>query len=185
MFRLLHRIVVVGFWVLLVLIGWFAYEHRTRIQPVLDEIEILKHLQLTTDPSRVIARMTGEVYQITGPDSFRLRTADGVRYHLRLEAAQAPPESTPAARRWREQGARRLSHWLLSNRVEVDLVYTNEYRLGLGFAFRAGTNVNVQLVKSGLARINPDQLKNLPLREQFALLSAQQEAQTARLGMWK
>lgn len=185
MFRLIHRIVVLGCWGLLLAGGWYLFERRALFQPLIDEVEILKDLQLNSDPARVIGQFSGEVFQVTSPDSFRIKTSDRGIYHLRFEAVQAPREKTFQGGGHRKEGVAGLSRLILSNQVHVDLIYTNEYRLGLGMVFRGETNINLQMVKLGLARINPDQLKTLPVKEQHAFLSAQKQAQEEKVGIWK
>src|SRR6185503_1652859 len=97
----------------------------------------------------------------------------------------------PSDARTREQGLlwtqcrTNLSSLILSNQVHIDITATNLNRGGWGVVYVNGTNLNLKMVEAGTARINPNYLKTLPLKEQYAFLVAQKKAQGLRLGIWK
>ena len=75
-----------------------------------------------------------------------------------------------------------LSGLILSNQVKVDLISTNETHGGLGIVYLNNTNINLRLVELGLARINREYLKTLPVKEQYTFLHAEKKAEER--GTW-
>jgi endonuclease YncB( thermonuclease family) len=186
MFHRLHRIVIWGFWSLVVTGLWFLYCHRAAMQPLVTRLQALEHVRIEPGSPGTLAELTGRVFSITGPDSFWVRDDDGTAYHLRLAGVQGAVvarRGRGAATLW-HQGMTNLADLILSNRVRIDLTYTNVYRLGLGVVHLGATNVNCQVVAAGWARINAQQLRTLSVKDQYELFRAQQAAKAQRLGIW-
>ena len=73
----------------------------------------------------------------------------------------------------RDDARTRLSQWVLSNHVRVEATSLTEQRTGLGVLHVGATNVNAALVEAGLARVNRNYLKGLPLDQLYAILRAE------------
>ena len=188
MFYTLRKIILCAFWGLLLLGGWTLYANREVFRPLVDLVQVSRQMSLVQDPQPTIGQMTGQVIQVTGPDTFRVRNAAGTAFHFRIDGVEAPQlgdaQTREQARLWK-QCRTNLSSLILSNQVHIDITATNLNRGGWGFAYVNGTNLNLKMVEAGTARINPNYLKTLPLKEQYAFLVAQKKAQELRLGIWK
>jgi endonuclease YncB( thermonuclease family) len=47
------------------------------------------------------------------------------------------------------------------------------------------TNINVAVARSGWVQVKREYIRALPASEQVALIQAEREAKTAKLGLWK
>ncbi|MBI3415131.1 MAG: thermonuclease family protein [Verrucomicrobia bacterium] len=188
MFYTLRKVVIVIFWAILVAFGWFIYEQREFFQPAVNLITVATQLHYTTQASAPLAEISGQVVQVTGPDTFKVRTTNDVTFHLRLTGMELPPPKGPAdylTRNYLAGVKTNLTSLILSNQVRVALTYTNENRAGLGVVYSDGTCINLKLVETGMTTANRNFLKTLPLAEQYAYLTAQTKAKRQRLGGWK
>lgn len=188
MFYTLRKIVIVIFWVMLVGCGWFIYEQREFFRPAVNLITVATQLHYTLEPPPTLAEVSGQVVQVTGPDTFKLRTTNDVTYHLRLTGMELPSPKGPADRLTLNYLAgvkTNLTSLILSNQVRVALTLTNESRAGLGVVYSDGACLNLKLVETGMTTANRNFLKTLPIAEQYAYLTAEAKAKQQRLGGWK
>ena len=175
-------------WGLLLLGGWTLYANREVFRPLVDLVQVYREMTLVPTPQPVIGQMTGQVIQVTGADTFRVKNAAGTAFHFRVDGVDAPQfldaQTREQGRLW-TQCRTNLSSLILSNQVRIDITATNVNRGGFGVVYLNGTNLNLKMVEAGTARINPNYLKTLPLKEQYAFLVAQKKAQELHLGIWK
>ena len=129
----------------------------------------------------------GQVIQVTGADTFRVRNDAGTVFHFRVDGVDVPQpldaQTRDQVRLW-TQCRTNLSSLILSNQVRIEITATNLNRGGWGVVYVNGTNLNLKMVEGGTARINPNYLKTLSLKEQYAFLVAQKNAQELRRGIW-
>ena len=188
MFYTIRKAIVCAFWGLLLLGGWTLYANREVFRPLVDLVQVSREMSLEQTSQPIIGQMTGQVIQVTGPDTFRVRNDAGTFFHFRVDGVDAlqlgEAQTREQARLW-NQCRTNLSSLILSNQVRIDITVTNLNRGGLGFVYVNGTNLNLKMVEAGTAAINPNYLKTLPLKEQYAFLTAQKKAQELRLGIWK
>ena len=188
MFYTIRKIIICTIWALLLLGGWTLYANREVFRPLVDLVRVSREMSLVQSPQPIIGQMTGQVIQVTGADTFRVRNAEGTVFHFRVDGVEAPQlgeaQTREQARLW-TQCRTNLSSLILSNQVRIDITATNLNRGGWGVVYVNGTNLNFKMVEAGAARINPNYLKTLPLKEQYAFLTVQKRAQELRLGIWK
>jgi endonuclease YncB( thermonuclease family) len=188
MFYTIRKTILWAFWGLLLLGGWTLYANREVFRPLVDLVQVSREMSLAQTPQPTIGQMTGQVIQVTGSDTFRVRNGGGTFFHFRVDGVEAPQlgdaQTREQARLWNECRTN-LSSLILSNQVRIDITATNRNRGGWGFVYVNGTNLNLKMVEAGAARINPSYLKTLPLKEQYAFLVAQKKAQELRVGIWK
>jgi endonuclease YncB( thermonuclease family) len=188
MFYTIRKTILFIIWGLLLLGGWALYANREVFRPLVDLAQVSREMTLVQTPQPIIGQMTGQVIQVTGADTFRVRNAAGTPFHFRVDGVEVPQ---PGDTQTREQGLlwtrcrTNLSSLILSNQVRIDIIATNLNRGGWGLVYVNGTNLNLKMVEAGTARITPSYLKTLPLKEQYAFLVAQKKAQELRLGIWK
>jgi endonuclease YncB( thermonuclease family) len=188
MFYTIRKVILCTIWGLLLLGGWTLYANREVFRPLVDLVRVSKEMTLVQTPQPIIGQITGQVVQVTGADTFRVRNDAGTVFHFRIDGVDAPQLGDAQTRKqthlW-TQCRTNLSSLILSNQVRIDITGTNQNRGGWGVVYLNGTNLNLKMVEAGRARINPNYLKTLPLKEQYALLTAQKNAQELRLGIWK
>jgi endonuclease YncB( thermonuclease family) len=78
-----------------------------------------------------------------------------------------------------------LTQLILSNQVTVDVTYAVPPRNALGFVRMPETNVNVAAARSGWVQVKREYIRTLPAQDQVALIQAEREAQTAKVGLWR
>ena len=188
MFYTIRKIILCMIWGLLLLGGWTLYANRKVFRPLVDLVRVSREMSFVQAPQPIIGHMTGQVIQVTGADTFRVRSAAGTIFHFRVDGVDV---LQPGEAQTRELGLlwaqcrTNLSSLILSNQVSIDITVTNLNRGGWGVVYVSGTNLNLKMVEAGTARINPNYLKTLPLKEQYTFLVAQKKAQELRLGIWK
>lgn len=174
LFHTLHRVAVATGWVAAAGLAALAWQHRAALAPPLDFFAALTIHE--GYPQRVRGELRGRVDRILGETSFRLRTTDKQLANVRLTGITAPslldPNLLPDEARQAVAARRRLGELVLSNEVRVTVTHVFQPGAVLGLAWVNGTNVNLLLVREGLARAEKRYLRGLPLRVRYELLHA-------------
>ena len=186
MFFVLHRLAQAIFGLMVAALLVFLYQKRQVAQPVVDYYELWR---ASRGMERIYrGEMSGQVVTVTGGDLFQVKGTDGFVYGFRLAGLEAPlrPQRPNKEHMLHfNQSKSQLTSLILSNRVRVAFTHLSESRAGVGMTYVSGTNnVNVRLLESGMAWINSNALRMLPLRDQYALLLAERSAQQQKLGCW-
>ncbi len=128
-------------------------------------------IQSATIDGRVFAVLTGN--QIT------VSTGDGKFRNVILLGVAVPDTDSSAGR-----DAKRQLHSLLAGQV-VTIEYRTLNPLGviIGTVYRAGANMNLRLIQSGLARAKSEQGLDREMLNRY--LAAEQQARQRRLGVWQ
>ncbi|MEO8426836.1 MAG: thermonuclease family protein [Verrucomicrobiota bacterium] len=188
MFYTIRKAILCAIWGLLLLGGWRLYANREVFRPLVDLVRVSREMTFAQTPQPIIGQMTGQVIQVTAADTFRVRNAAGTVYHFRVDGVDVPQpgdaQTRDQARLWTHCRTN-LSSLILSNQVRIDITSTNLNRGGWGVVYVNGTNLNLKLVEAGTAQINPNYLKSLPLKEQYAFLVTQKKARELHRGIWK
>ena len=191
MFFTLRKIIIGSFWGLILCGLGYLYLRREIFQPLVELIEVGREIEFKPQPRTPAGEFVGEVTQVTGPDTFRIKPPTGPLYHFRLEGVEVPQPwelKYKSQRVFWEESKTNLALLLLSNQVRIEVSYTNATRGGMGVVFltdtNRGTNLNLTLVQSGHAKLNRDYVRTRPVKEQYAFLVAQQRAQEKKLGIW-
>ncbi|CAK0758303.1 Uncharacterized endonuclease [Gammaproteobacteria bacterium] len=119
------------------------------------------------------ADLTGQVVGVINGDTLRLSTGNQ-QLKVRLAEIDAPEEKQP----WGNRAKQALSDLVLGKEVRVTVQTADRYKQILGRVFVGSMDVNLELVRQGQAwayrQYTWDQ----------RLLTAEQEARTARRGLW-
>lgn len=185
MFHTLRKIVIALFWLGLVAVAGLLYTNRHVFRPVGVWVDLIQNKEWGEEG--YIGSLSGRVITVSEGNSFKVRNAEGTIYSLGLAGLEIPNAGNapnPQEKKFARRSAEYLSGLILSNRVEIELTFTNRLRTGLGMVRHGSTNVNLAMVKAGWARVKPEYIRALPLIEQYHLTRAQQKAQQNQAGFW-
>lgn len=186
MFRFLHRLLILSYWVFWGAVLFALYTQRARLQPAWDYGELLWK-QDRTAPAQLTV-LTGTVTRVHTPNGFQVRDQAGTLFNYGL-AGVAPPDTNLIAaasvRMLSAQAMTNLTGWLAGKSVRIEVTLENPAtRTGLGQTWLGDTNVNERLLAEGLGVLNQDQIRRLPLDQQYRLVQAERAAQANRRGIW-
>jgi endonuclease YncB( thermonuclease family) len=184
MFHTLHRIYVVG-WVALVVaaLAWI-YPRSGASEALLDWYAVWQNRPEFNAPA--VGELSGKVVRVIDGASLTVQTPDQQWHNIGLLGLEAPARTRGLAEsRLADRSKALLAELVLSNDVEVLLTWTDAHRRGVGVVRAGGTNVNAAMVETGLVRLQPQFIKNLPLRDQYALVRAERRAKQHRLQIAK
>lgn len=186
MFKALHRVLVLGCWCFWGAVAFFLYTQRARLQPAVDYAELMWNRDRTAPAQLPV--LTGVVTRVHTGSGFQVRDAAGALYNYGLAGVGGPATNQPAAaspRTLAAQAVTNLAHWLVGERVRIEITLTNPAtRTGLGQTWLAETNVNERLLAEGLGVLRRDQIRRLPLEDQYRLVRAERAAREGRRGVW-
>ncbi len=186
MFWFLHRACVVVFWCFWLAAAVFVYEKRAALQPAFDYAELV--WQHDFRAAGDLPQLDGKVTEIFAGDSFQFEDKNGYAFNYGLAGVAAPRANRGApAELQRLAGDSRtnLSQLLAGRPVTVSVTLANpQTRTGLGLVHHGDTNVNVAMLAAGQGRLNLEQIRTLPLRDEFEMLRAERSARRQRLGIW-
>ena len=170
MFRVLHRVYVLT-WVA-VLLGGAAWAYaRSGVPDGLSDWYAVWQNRPRSG-IRSATELSGTVLKVVDGTSLTLRGADRQVYSVGLQGLVAPAPATPKVREATNSLPKRLRELVLSNDVQVVVSWMDESRRAMGVVRLGATNVNAWIIESGLAKLNRDFIKSLPMLEQYALIRA-------------
>jgi len=185
-FRFLHRLLIFGYWVFWGTVCFVLYTQRARLQPAWDYGELVWK-QDRTAPAQLTV-LTGTVMRVHTPTGFQLRDQAGALYNYGLAGVAAPGTNrttAESARLLEAQALTNLTRWLAGKSVRLEVTLENPAtRTGLGQTWLGDTNINQRLLAEGLGVLNRDQIRRLPLEEQYRLVQAERAARANRRGIW-
>jgi len=186
LFWALHRAVKALFWCFWIAAAGFLYTQRAALEPAVDLTELWWN-RPSNRPSE-LGRIEGRVTRLFAADSLQLRDDNGWLFNYGLAGAAVPKVSMNATSNDRYAagaGLTNVTRLVLNQHVAIDVTLANpQTRTGLGLVRVGGTNVNETLLRDGLARLNRDQIRVLPLLDQYALVRAERLARRERIGLW-
>lgn len=186
LFWSLHRGVQVLFWTGWAAVAVYLFSQRAALQPAIDYLELWWN-QPAERPGE-LPRLSGLVTRIYAGDSFQLRDDQGGHYNYGLAGVAVPkagPNSTPAERLVAGSSLTNLTKLIQGERVEIQVTLANpQTRTGVGLVRSRGMNLNESVLASGSATLKREQIRMLPLREQWGLVRAERLAQRRQLGIW-
>ncbi len=131
------------------------------------------------------------VVRVHAGDTLLVETAEGVQITLRLLGVQAPslrevrpPNGRKAVGQpFSEEAKRALEDLVLKRKVRVEFYGRDALRQPLAVVFLGDENVNVHMVRGGLARVDRE-APRMPEGLREALEKAEAEARRERRGLW-
>jgi endonuclease YncB( thermonuclease family) len=151
---------------------------RTRLQVVAAAVLFFALPAISVAASFQVAR-------VTDGDTIRVRAGDN-RVVIRLVGIDAPETSrgkNEPGQAFSDQASKRLASLVLNRTVEIKPYGQDRYGRTLAEVFVEGKNVNLEMVKAGLAEV----YRGAPaLGLDLGLYrKAEEDARNARLGMWQ
>jgi endonuclease YncB( thermonuclease family) len=183
LFHKLHKGAVVLTWLAVAGVAVLAWQHRQTFSPAVDWG---RALVITSGYKQEISgELRGRADRVLDETSFRLKTEQGDFATVRLTGIQSPALMSATTREQTEQAVasrRLLGELVLSNEVRVEISHVSQPGAVLGLAYVGDTNVNLAMVREGMARAKREFMRGLPLRLRYALLRADREAAGKREG---
>lgn len=187
MFRTLHRLLVLGYWCFWAAVLFWLYTQRARFQPAVDYAELL--VRQDRSASSPLTEFTGTVARVYSGVSFQVRDGNGALLNYGLAGVSGPvtngPTATAGGRLLAAQALTNLSDWIVGAPVRIEVMLENPAsRTGLGVVWRETTNINARVLAQGLGTLRRDQIRRLPVLEQYGLVRAERQARRERRGVW-
>lgn len=170
MFYTLHRLVKGLCWALLLACLYWVWLQREALEPAYVWYNVYRNGGI--DQTEPLPTLQGKGSYVLDGHTFQMRSGKNV-YSVRLTGLGIPtPPLTP--RELLLEKARRefLRHAVLSNRVHVEITYSNRFSL-LGVAYVGKTNLNIHFVTNGLSQFKPEYVKGVPRDLQYRFFAAE------------
>lgn len=179
MFYVLHRIYVVA-WTVLVCAALIWFYPRSGVSgPVANWYAVWKNQPKTTVSP--VGELSGTVIKVLDGTSFTVRADDRQLYNIALLGVVIPAtRSAPGAEDPALAAKRHLSGLVLSNDVAITLTWIDPQRRGVGIVHCNGSNVNAEMVESGLVEFKREFIKGIPLLDQYAFMRAERQSRERR-----
>jgi endonuclease YncB( thermonuclease family) len=187
MFWFLRRTLIALVCCFLAGVALYLYTKRELFQPAIDYVELW--LRQDRQAPESLPRLAGEVVNIYSGASFRLKDRYGLYYVYGL-AGVTPPATNTAARplelRHASASWKHLRDLLLGEDVEIRVTRGDPYnRTGLGVVTVGVTNANFEVLRAGWGALDRNEIRALPVNEQYELVRAEQDAQRSDKGIWQ
>ncbi len=178
------RKAIVAFWVLMFgLVAFYVYQHRQVFHPLVLWVDLWQN-RAPLQPK--VGKLSGQVTKVYDGGTFTISLERLPPYHCRLTGLELPPVHQPALpgeREFRTNSRNFMASLILSNDVRMDLTFSRE-NTGLAMVYAGSTNINSLMLEAGMARLNREYIKTMPLSEQYMLVRAQDRAKRSRAGLW-
>ena len=125
--------------------------------------------------------LTGTVVKIVDGDTLHLLTADTTRHKIRLAGIDAPERGQAFGTKSKD----RLATLVAGEMVEVDWQKRDRYKRIIGKITRAGEDVNLEMVRAGLAWWYRKYAHEQSPEDQHAYETAEDEARRSWAGLWR
>ncbi len=156
---------------------------RTRFPAVF--LSAFLALLVCSTPSCATPRtVEGEVTRVADGDTLTLVTREGTKLKVRLYGIDAPEirhKEVPGQPYGRE-AKDALTELALGRRVTVEIVDIDTHKRMVGIVRRSGEDINLAMVRSGVAWAYRRYL-SAPYASEY--IAAEKEARSRRLGLWK
>ncbi len=139
----------------------------------------------------VIRTVNGIVVHVSDGDSMTVQTREKTKLKVRLYGIDAPetPKYDRKTGRMTKPGQplgikskSYLSSLILQRTVQLDVVDIDSYRRMVAIVRLDDRNINLEMIRAGMAEAYVEYLKGSPYREAF--LQAEREARENRRGIW-
>lgn len=159
-------------------LAFLAWQQRERFTPIADFYTALT----LTDGYRqqIIDERRAEVVKVVDPLTVTVRDESGRLANVRLTGIDGLPPGTRDTKEAAAASATLLGDLVLSNRVSIQVTHQYDPTALLGLVWVGTTNVNVALVRAGVAHAKRSFMNGLPLRLRYDLLRAQRAAESRR-----
>lgn len=147
----------------------------------------LTSLSLAREPIRTI---TGTVTKVSDGDTVQVTTLEKTKLRVRVYGIDAPETPKINQRTGRvnkpgqpygEESWKALEGKIMGKKIKLDIMDIDQYKRMVGIIWLGSRNINLEMVQEGYAEAYVEYLRE-PYKGQF--LQAQQEARSAKRGIW-
>lgn len=125
--------------------------------------------------------LSGKVVAVADGDTVTVRDARMQTHKIRLAGIDAPERSQP----YGQVSRRSLSDQVLGQEVRIDADKTDRYARRVGKIELQGRDVNLEQLRRGLAWHYKKYEQEQSPQDRAVYADAEQQARTARLGLWR
>lgn len=163
-FIIIRRFLILAFYAGVASGGLWLYFHPQVFNPFVDLYHVWKS---SKDVERgYVVEFEVRTTQILDDRTLKVKDAKGEKYHFRLTGVG------PAAGEQALERKALMAEMLQDQQIRFLATFTNQNHVAMGVAFRDGTNVNLTLVRNGVAKLDRDSIKSLPLLDQYRMVRA-------------
>lgn len=139
----------------------------------------------------IIRTIVGTVAQVIDGDTLKLNTPEGTRLTVRLYGIDAPETEkynrktgkiSKPSQPFGEEAYRALQSKVLDKKIRLDVIDIDKYKRTVGIIYLDSRNINLELIKEGLAWAYKEYLGR-PYASEF--LDTEREARDKKLGLWQ
>lgn len=127
------------------------------------------------------ATYTARVIAISDGDTLTVRDQHNVQHRIRLAGIDAPEKHQP----WGQRSRRALADKVYDRMVEVEIGKQDRYGRQVGKVLLGGEDVNLALVRLGLAWHYKAYEREQSPQDRLAYARAEQQARDRRQGLWR
>lgn len=125
--------------------------------------------------------ITGRVVAVSDGDTLTVLDASLQQFKIRLAGIDAPEKGQPFGNRAKES----LSEMVFNKQVMVEFNKEDRYRRKVGKVQHEGADVNLELVKKGMAWHYTAYAKEQAVADRNAYANGEAEAKAQRRGLWR
>ncbi len=130
--------------------------------------------------SATAATYTGRVVAISDGDTLTVLDADRRQHKIRLAGVDAPEKRQP----WGQRARQSLGELVFGRVVEIEVSKMDRYGRAIGRVRVDGMDVNLELLRRGLAWHYKTYEREQPAGERHAYAQAERQARASRQGLW-
>jgi len=124
--------------------------------------------------------LEGKVVRVTDGDTITVLDATNTQTKIRLTGIDAPEKKQPFGNKAKEQ----LSNFVAGRNVTVDYKTKDKYKRVLGKVLVKGQDINLEMLKSGLAWHYKHFEKQQTAEDRVLYSDSETTARTNKLGLW-
>ena len=171
MFLRIRKTIVVSIYLGLGSFAAWCVLHPEVFQPLEDVYSIWRE---TSEVKRgYVSEFDAEAVRMLNQRSLRVKDETGTLYTLYLAGIDSN----------RGRNSRELKEMIQlmveGQTFRLALTYTNEFRVASGILFVNGTNLNLFVVRNGLAPLERASTRSLPILDQYRMMSAERSAKSS------
>lgn len=138
-----------------------------------------------------IRTVEGTVVKVIDGDTIKVETPEGTKLKVRLYGIDAPETEkynrktgniSKPGQPFGEEAYRALQSKVLDKKIRLDVIDIDKYKRTVGIIYLDSRNINLELIKEGLAWAYKEYLGR-PYASEF--LDAEREARDKKLGLWQ
>lgn len=128
--------------------------------------------------------ITGTVTRVSDGDTIVVETAEGTKLRCRLAYIDAPeiPHGRAPGQPFGDEAKNALSEKILRKTVTVKIESIDRYRRMVAVIYLDSRNINLEMVREGLAEAYTEYIKNPAIRLQY--INAERHARSENIGIW-